>query len=315
MVMTSPNQQKKIVVLGGEGFLGSHVMCILKEKGYEPITLSRRSGVDGRIFESLFEALKKAQPDAIINCAAHVGSVHYAMEFSADMIHDNILLITNLYRTVLHACPKAKIINPISNCSYPGDANTHFEPDWEKGAVHESVLAYASTRRLLYALSRSYENQYRIHSVNWLIANAYGPGDRIDPNKVHALNGIIIRLLKAQQKKDSTFEIWGSGKPTREWVYIADAAKMLVDSLIMKDQIYPLNLAQNKAYSITEIAQIVAKILRYNVKLVFNTKYPDGAPFKILDDRKFRKKFPSFTFTPLKKGIEETIKYYKNILA
>lgn len=305
------NQQKKIVVLGGKGFLGSHVMRLLQEKGYEPTTLSRRNGVDSRNFESLFEALKKICPDAIINCAAHVGSVHYAMQFSADMIHDNILLITNLYRAALYACPKVKIINPISNCSYPGDANTHYEPDWEKGAVHESVLAYASTRRLIYAISRSYNNQYNMQSVNWLIANAYGPGDYTDPNKVHALNGIIIRLLKSQKKSEKTFEIWGSGKPTREWVYIADVAKMLVESLDMKDQIYPLNLAQSKAYSITEITKVVTQILKYDIKFVFNTKYADGAPIKILDDRNFRKKFPTFIFTPLKKGIEKTIQYYK----
>ena len=206
-----------------------------------------------------------------------------------------------------------KIINPISNCSYPGDANTHYEPDWEKGAVHESVLAYASTRRLIYALARCYTNQYQIHSVNWFVANAYGPGDNIDPNKVHALNGIIIRLLKAQANNEKTFEIWGSGKPTREWVYIEDVAKMLVDSLNMEDQIYPINVAQNKAYSITEIAQIVAKILKYDVRFVFNTKYPDGAPFKVLDDRQFQEKFPSFSFTPLDYGINKTIEYYKKM--
>lgn len=305
---------KKVVVLGGEGFLGSHVMSLLKEKGYSPISLSRRSGVDGRSFDSLFKALKKAAPEAIINCAAHVGSVHYAMQFSADMISDNILLITNLYKAVLDACPKAKIINPISNCSYPGDANTHFEPDWEKGAVHESVLAYASTRRLIYALARCYANQYNIDTINWLVANAYGPGDNIDPNKVHALNGIIIRLLKAQQKNAKEFEIWGSGKPTREWVYIEDVARMLVSSLDMEDQIYPLNLAQNKAYSITEIAKIVAEILQYNVKFIFNTKYPDGAPFKVLDDRQFRNKFPSFKFTQLADGIKKTVAYYRQVL-
>lgn len=314
MVKMIKNKQVKVIVLGGEGFLGSHVMCLLKEKGYDPITLSRRNGVDARNYECLFETLKKICPDVIINCAAHVGSVHYAMKFSADMITDNILIITNLYKAILQGCPKARIINPISNCSYPGEANTHYEPDWEKGAVHESVLAYASTRRLIYALARCYANQYNIHSVNWLVANAYGPGDNVDPNKVHALNGIIIRLLKSQQKNEKEFEIWGSGKPTREWVYIEDVARILVDSLDMEDQIYPLNLAQNKAYSITEIAQIVAKILQYNVKFVFNTKYPDGAPFKVLDDRQFRKKFPSFTFTLLEKGIQETIKYYKKIL-
>lgn len=304
----------KIVVLGGDGFFGSHVMNLLKKKGFDSITLSRRTKVDARILEDLHKALLRIKPDAIISCAAHVGSVHYAIKFGADMIHDNILMVTNLYRAVLQACPKAKIINPISNCSYPGDANIHSEPDWEKGAVHETVLAYASTRRLIYALAKTYADQYKIRSVNWLVANAYGPGDYTDPNKVHALNGIIIRLLKAQKDNQKTFEIWGSGKPTREWVYIEDAAKMMVDSLSLKDQIYPLNLAQNKAYSIAEIAKIVAKILHYDVRFVFNTKYPDGAPFKVLDDRLFRKRYPKFVFTPLEKGIKKTLKYYQNKL-
>lgn len=305
---------ERIIVLGGEGFLGTHVVRLLKKKGYDVISLSRRTQCDMRSFQVLYEKLKSEKPDIIINCAAHVGSVHYAMQYSADMINDNLLIITNLYRAVYHACPKAKIINPISNCSYPGEANAHYEPEWENGPVHESVLAYASTRRLIYAIAKCYALQYKIRSVNWLVANAYGPGDNVDPNKVHALNGIIIRLLKSMKEKKKIFEIWGSGKPTREWVYIEDVAKMLVESIDIQEQVYPLNLAQNKAYSIHEIAQIAADALGYKVNFVFNTKLADGAPFKILDNRQFRKKYPSFKFTPLSTGIKNTIEYYKKVL-
>ena len=230
------------------------------------------------------------------------------------MIDDNMRIVLNIYKGVKEVCPKAKIINPISNCSYPGDANTHYEPDWQNGPVHDSVLAYASVRRMIYAVSESYRKQYGIKTVNWLIANSYGPGDYTDPNKVHALNGIIIRLMKASKAGDKTFEIWGSGKPLREWVYIEDAARILVESIKIKEQVYPLNLAQNKAYSIAEIAEIAAKALEYDVTFTFNTKMADGAPFKILDDRQFRKKYPKFSFTPLEKGIKNTIKYYKTAL-
>ncbi len=308
------NKDQKIVVFGGYGFLGSHVVKELHDQGEIPVILSRRTGCDMRSFESVFEHLKREKPDTIINCAAHVGSVHYAMKYSADMIHDNLLIITNLYRAALHACPKARIINPISNCSYPGEANIHSEPDWQLGAVHDSVLAYASTRRMIYALAKCYADQYKMKSINWIVANAYGPGDYTDPNKVHALNGIIIRLIQAKKTGAKTFEIWGSGKPTREWVFIKDAAKMLAHSLQISQQLYPVNFAQNTAYSVSEIAAIAAKILKYPVTFTYNTQFADGAPTKILDDTQFRKRFPDFQFTPLRQGIQETIKYYQKLL-
>jgi GDP-L-fucose synthase len=304
----------KILVLGGTGFLGKHVIRLLKKKGHKPFSLSRKEGTDIRDLKSFSKKLKEINPDTIINCAAHVGSVHYATTYAADMIDDNMRIVLNIYKGVKDVCPKAKVINPISNCSYPGEANIHYEPDWENGPVHDSVLAYASVRRMIYAVSASYKRQYEIKTVNWIIANSYGPGDYTDPNKVHAMNGIIIRLMKAQKTKDKTFEIWGSGKPTREWVYIEDAAKILVESIKIDEQIYPVNLAQNKAYSIAEIAEIAAKILKYNVEFTFNTKFADGAPFKILDNRQFRKKYPKFKFTELNAGIKNTIKYYKTVL-
>lgn len=306
---------KKILVLGGSGFLGQHVVKLLKETNYEVFSLSRRDGADIRILDDFIKRLEKINPDVIINCAAHVGGIHYVAQYAADVIDDNMRIVLNIYKGVEEACPQAKIINPISNCSYPGEANTHYEPDWEKGPVHDSVLAYASVRRMIYAVSECYRKQHGLKTVNWLIANAYGPGDYTDPNKVHALNGIIIRMIQAQKNQDKQFEIWGSGKPVREWVYVGDAARILVESVDkIEEQVYPVNLAQNKAYSITEIAKMAAEIMGYDVEFFFNTKYADGAPFKILDDRKFREKYSDFKFTPLEEGIKNTINYYKSVI-
>lgn len=305
----------KILVLGGTGFLGQHVIKLLRKRpDTETVSVSRREGTDIRDLSQFSTIVSKLNPDAIINCAAHVGGMQYVRQHAADTINDNIRIGLNLYSAVAAICPKAKVINPMSNCSYPGEANVHYEPDWQNGPVHPTVLGYGTTKRTLHAIAQSYREQCGIRSVNWLVPNGYGPGDHTEPERVHALNGILIRLIQAQRKGDKTFEIWGTGKPTREWGYIEDVAKILVNSLDRGEQVYPVNFAQNKAYSITNIAEIGAKALEYDVQLTFNTKYPDGAPTKILDDRMFRAGNPDFKFTPLKIGIANTIEYYKKIL-
>lgn len=306
--------KEKILVLGGTGFLGKHVCVLLEKKKYSFVSLSRREGCDIRDVSRFKNRLRGIMPTIVINCAAHVGSVHYAMRNSAEMISDNMLIITNIYRAIAEICPGSKIINPISNCSYPGNANIHSESDWENGPVHDSVLAFASTRRMIYAFASCYKKQYGVNSVNWIISNAYGPGDYVDPDKVHALNGIIIRMLRAKKNSDKTFEIWGSGKPTREWVYIKDVAKILVQSIGIKEQIYPLNFAQKKAYSIKRIAKIASEVMDYSPKFVFNLKFPDGAPTKLLDNREFRAKYPDYEFEDIKIGIKKTADYYLKIL-
>ena len=306
----------KVLILGGTGFLGTHVKKLLEQRpDVEVFSASRNEGTDVRNFAQFSEKLKEVSPDGIINCAAHVGGMQYVRKHAADTIYDNVQMVLNIYKAVADVCPATKVINPLSNCSYPGEANIHIESEWQNGPVHPTVLGYGSTKRILYAVAESFSQQYGIKSVNWLVPNGYGPGDHIDPERVHALNGILIRLIQAQKKGDATFEIWGTGKPTREWGYIEDVARIMVQSLEIDSQVYPINFAQNRAYSITEIATLGAKALNYDVEFVFNTQYPDGAPTKILDDHEFRSKYPEFQFTPLELGIRKTIEYYKAKLA
>lgn len=306
---------KRIIVLGGFGFIGKATMGELKSKGYGTLTLSRRNGCDLRNYSEATKKFKEIMPDVIINTAAHVGSLHYVTIHTAEVLDDNMQIILNIYRIVKEICPAAKIINPISNCSYPGNANIHKEEDWWNGPVHKSVWAFANSKRMLQVTSECYHMQHNINSINYFVPNAYGPGDYLDPNKTHAFNGMIIRMLKGKQENQKEFEIWGTGNPTREWVYVKDLAKMLANAVEMDEsQIQPINIAQNKAYSIKETAEMIRDAIDYKGTLVFNTKYEDGAPTKILSDALFRIKFPDFVFTEVKQGIIETVNYYKREL-
>lgn len=305
----------KVLVLGGTGFVGSHVMRQLRAAGHQAVSTSRSQGTDATKYASLRKKLEAVRPAAIINCAAHVGGIPYVSSHAAQVLADNTAIAMNLYRAVLAVNPRIKVIQPLSNCSYPGEANTHYEPDWFAGPVHDSIFGYGFSRKIYWALAHAYRQQYGIRTVSWLTPNGYGPGDHTDPTRTHALNGILIRLIKAQRAGDREFVIWGSGKPTREWGYVEDVARMLVNSVTdVDEQVYPVNLAQNKAYSIAKIAAIGAKHLGYKVRFTFDTTKPDGAPFKVLDDRIFRSKYPKFRFTPLDTGIKATITYYKKTL-
>lgn len=186
-------------MLGGTGFLGRHIVPLAGEAGYEVESLSQRERCDLTDLECFTSRLHRLKPDVVINCAAHVGSLHYVTRRAADVVHDNMQIILNLYRGVQQACPRAMIINPISNCSYPGNADTQAEPEWLAGPVRDSFLAYANPRRRIHVMTGCYWRQYGLRSVNWLAANAYGPGDYSDPDKVHALNGISTRLIKTRQ--------------------------------------------------------------------------------------------------------------------
>lgn len=305
----------KVIVLGGHGFVGKSVVQMLNQSKHDVFPLSRIDRLNLLDIECTKKHFSDIKPNVIINCAAHVGSLHYVSEYAGDIIVDNIEMILNIYRSVKEICPKAKIINPLSNCSYPGEANIHYEPDWWNGEVHDSVFSYGNAKRFIYVIAKNYHKQYGIQTANFLVPNTFGPGDYVDPNRTHALNGMIIRMIHAQRSGKEQFEIWGTGKPIREWGYIKDVANILIKGLtIVEDLIYPVNMAQNKGFSITESAKMIAEAVGFKGKLEFNTKYQDGAPYKILDDKRFRSIFLDYEFFDHKKGIQETVKYYKNIL-
>jgi len=304
---------KKAIVLGGFGFVGKNLCNKLNNSRIEAIPYSRRNGLDLRDLESTKRVFLKVKPDLIFNCAAHVGSLHYVTTFAGDVIYDNIQMALNLYKATQMICPKMVVINPLSNCSYPGNTSIQKEEEWWNGEVHESVFSYGNSKKFIYVISKNYFFQYGIKSINILVPNTFGPEDHLDPNKTHALNGIIIRMLKAKVEDDREFEIWGTGSPIREWAYIDDLINILIETSILgKEVIYPVNIAQNRGYSIKETVEIIKEATGYEGELVFNTNYQDGDPVKILDDTMFRKLFPDFEFFDHRQGIINTVNYYKN---
>lgn len=304
----------KILVLGGTGFVGKNLTSRLKMDRHEVYTCSRAEGVDILNYDLIAEKINTIQPEIIFNAATHGGSLHYVSQRAGDVFNDNVQMALNIYNSVKEHCPTAKIINPFSNCSYPGDSSIQNEENWLSGEVHPSIFSFGNSKRTIFYLSWCFNKQYGIKTVNLLFPNTFGPGDSCDPNKTHALNGIIIRMLKAKLANDDKFVIWGTGKPVREWAYIDDFIEALVRAMEIDHLEYPINVGQQKGYSIIESATMVKKACGFKGELVCDEKYPDGDAVKILGNSRFDKYFPDFEFYDHEKGIQNTVSFYKNKL-
>lgn len=304
----------KIIILGSKGFIGGHVLLRLKKTRHKVFPFSRET-VDLLDCGALKKEFRKIKPDAIINCAAHTGSGRYVNEHAADVFTDNARMSLNIYAAVLSSRPKARVINIFSNCSYPGDKGFQREAEWLSGPVHESIFAYGNAKRTLYYIAYCYAKQYGIRSINFLIPEVFGPGDYTDPARTHAVNGMVIRMIKAKRDSGRRFVIWGTGKPIREAMYVDDVVTLLLSGLrAKKDLLYPLNLGQGKGHSILEAAKIIAGVLNFQGEIVCDINRSDGAPKKVLDNKKFKKFFPRHSFVDFKEGIRRTIAYYESVL-
>jgi len=308
---------KKVLILGGYGFLGKNLSKVFSnDNNYQIFLESRQSECNILDFNQLKNKIKFINPDIVINAAANVGSIHYVNEYAADVCHENTLIYINLFRAIKEINPNILLINPISNCSYPGVIDIQHEEKWWDGPIHPSVESYGTPKKIGFILSECYKKQYNLKTINLIIPNAYGPLDYTDENKIHALNGMILRMIRSQKDNQSEFSVWGSGSPIREWVYMEDIARIIKE--ILDQEKYnlpnPLNIGQEFGVSINDNVNTIKEILNYNVIIQHDLSKQDGAPIKILGKAKFDYYFPSFKFTTYDEGIKNTINYYKNII-
>jgi len=307
----------KIALLGHTGFVGTNVAEVLLENSLNFETVSKSGGCDLREADQTMATLKRINPDVIINCAAHVGSLNYVTEQAATVISDNSRMILTMYEAIAKVCPKALVINPIGNCAYPAKADTFIEDFWWDGHLHRSVLAYGATRRLMWTVAESYQMQYHIKSINLLVPNMYGPHDSTDPNKAHALNALISKFVKASEMGNDEIVIWGTGVAIREWLYAKDFGRIVLEIINNQNMIglaEPINVGQNFGLSVKELVEIITRTFDYKGKIIWDTKMPDGAPKKVMDERRFRKVFKDFKFTKFEDGIKNAVEYYKSKL-
>lgn len=304
-------------MLGGTGFVGRNLRDVLRGKGISHGVASRSTGTDLRDPLQCERLLAKELPDVVVNCAAHVGSLNYVTEQAAVVIADNCRMTLGMYEAIAIQAPAALVINLIANCAYPNTDETFVESGLWDGPLHRSVLPYGATRRLLLAAADCFSMQHGVRSISLLVPNMYGPYDATDPNKAHALNALVAKFVKAQAVGLPEVEVWGTGVAIREWLNARDCGRAICEVIENPARVgldEPINIGQDFGLSVRELVTIIRDAVGYKGKIRFDASRPDGAPRKVMDDRRFRKVFPAFKFTDFESGILETVKFYQSVL-
>ena len=302
----------RVLIAGGNGFLGKRVVRKLGERNLGFVSLSLRDGIDFRDLAQTRELFEKERFDAVINCAAFVGGIQFGYEKPGEIFYNNILMSTNLMEASRLGKVK-RFVNPISNCSYPARLVRDFrEEEWWDGPLDESVLVYGFVRKASWVQSWAYYKQYGFETINLILPNMYGPGDHFEEKRSHALGALIMKFVEAKRKNQPEVIVWGSGKPVREWLYVDDGAEVLIRALEIEATIEPINVGVGKGISVLELAQLIKEVVGYKGKIALDESKPDGAPHKTMDNSRLRNIFDWVPPTSLKEGIEKTVEWYVN---
>ena len=298
-----------ILVLGANGFLGKRVCHKLKEKQilYHGTSLSK--GVDLREKEQTFNLFETIKPKYVINCASYVGGIQFGYKHPAELFYNNTLMTAN----ILEACRVnniKRLINPISNCAYPGNLSIFKESEFWNGPLHESVMVYGQVRKNSWVGSWAYAKQYGLDTINLILSNMYGPEDHFDEERSHALGALIKKIIHAKNTNLPNVVIWGTGNPVREWLHVDDGAEAMLRAIDIQPYIDPINIGILKGISIKELALLIKNIANYNGELIFDTSKQDGAPYKTVDGKLGNELLNWAPNTNLKDGISETIQWF-----
>ena len=302
----------RIFIAGGNGFLGSHIVDQLKgtdNQIFAPRTLDL---FDFRKLEDCDYFINKAKPDLVINCAAVQGGIGYHAGRQADLFLDNILMGINLLTS---ACKFSvpKFVNIIPGCAYPGylEKDELNEEDFWAGDVHDSIFSYGFSKKASIVYGKALYRQHGFNSIHLVLANLYGPRDHYHPDQSKALAAMIKKFYEAKKNKLPDVEIWGTGKPIRDWLYVKDAAQGIIRSAEVYNSIDPLNIASGVGISVADLAKTIKKAVGYTGKIVFDTSRPDGAMKKSFGVKKMKAELNWLPQTPIDQGIKEAIAWYE----
>jgi GDP-L-fucose synthase len=303
---------KKVVVTGGAGFLGRRVIARLNQEGVREITVPRSSDCDLVKFGDAARLLDSAKPDIVIHLAAKVGGIGANRENPGKFFYDNLMMGVQLMeisrQTGVHKFVAAGTI-----CAYPKFTPLPFKEEnlWD-GYPEETNAPYGLAKKMLLVQAQAYRQQYGFNAIFLLPVNLYGPEDNFDLDTSHVIPAMIRKCVEAVREGRSEIVLWGTGTPTREFLYVDDAAEGIVSAAEKYNSSEPVNLGASREVSIKDLAGMIANLTGFQGRVVWDPSKPDGQPRRALDTSRAQSEFDFRALTSLEEGLKRTVAWYQS---
>ena len=301
---------KRICVTGGAGFLGQHLVRNLQSKGAREIFIPRYPEYDLVKGEDIARMLEDSQPDIIIHLAAHVGGIGANMARPAEFFYDNLMMgVQLMHQAWQRGVEKVVALGTI--CAYPKFTPIPFKEEhlWD-GYPEETNAPYGLAKKMLLVQSQAYRQQYGFNSIFLLPVNLYGPGDNFDPASSHVIPALIRKCVEAKEQGADEIVAWGDGSPTREFIYVEDAAEGIALATQYYNRSDPVNIGSNFEISIKDLTELIARLTGFEGSVRWDTSKPNGQPRRKLDTTRAKEYFGFSAKTNFEDGLRQTIDWY-----
>jgi GDP-L-fucose synthase len=301
---------KRVCVTGGAGFLGKVVVRKLKERGAASIFVPRVEDYDLTKLADIQNMLADAKPNLIIHLAAQVGGIEANRQFPAEFFYNNLMMgVQLMHKAWEKGVDKFVAIGTI--CAYPKFTPVPFKEEtvWD-GYPEETNAPYGLAKKMLLVQAQAYRQQYGYNAVFLLPVNLYGPGDNFNPASSHVIPALIRKCVEAKDAGVEEVVVWGDGSPTREFLFVDDAAEGILLASEKYNESEPVNLGAGYEISIKDLVELIAKKVGFKGKLVWDTSKPNGQPRRQLDTSRAFERFGFKAQMPFEEGLEKTIAWF-----
>jgi GDP-L-fucose synthase len=302
--------KQRVVVTGGAGFLGSHLVERLHQRACRKIIVPRSKGYDLRDSGAIVRLLDEAKPDVVFHLAAVVGGIGANRANPGRFFYDNAIMGIQLMEYARQAGVK-KFIAVGTICSYPKFTPVPFREDalWD-GYPEETNAPYGLAKKMLLVQAQAYRAQYGFNAIYPMLVNLYGPRDNFDLDSSHVIPALIRKCVEARDRGEHAITLWGDGSPTREFLYVEDAAEALVLAAERYDGDAPINIGSGEEISIAELAHLIAAEVGFQGEIAWDTTKPNGQPRRCLDVRRAQTLFGFKPAVGLREGIARTLAWF-----
>jgi GDP-L-fucose synthase len=300
----------RVVVTGGSGFLGSQIAARLRGRVKE-LGVPRSREYNLVRLEDCERCLQDFQPDILIHGAAFYGGIWINQLYPGRIYYENLVMGANIMEAARLAGVQ-KVVQIGTACAYPGHLEDLLKEDnfWD-GPPHETVWNYGLTKKMMSVQGHAYKKQYGLDSIHLVLTNLYGPGDSFNPDRSHVAAALLRKFVEAVLEDRPTVEVWGTGKPVREFMYVEDCADAILLAAERYHDLTPMNLAPGIGTSIRELALLIQELTGFRGEIVWNTSKPDGQMVKVLDASRMKRHLDWTPPTSLRDGLARTIGWYR----